>query len=125
MEVLKEECQYEEAARSCLLTGINTVLVNLLGQERRSLYRVVHRDDMHKKTKKPIIPGQISSRLASLVVEIVDTGLLLWPTRAKFVLTASNFILLDPSAGQVTLSSSFGPQYIHILAKRWKTFCTC
>jgi hypothetical protein len=34
-------------------------------------------------------------------------GLLLWPTRAKFVLTASNFILLDPSAGQVSLSSSF------------------
>jgi hypothetical protein len=41
------------------------------------------------------------------VVEIVDIGLLLWPTRAKFVLTASNFILLDPSAGQVSLSSSF------------------
>jgi hypothetical protein len=58
MEVLKEECQYEEAARSCLLTGINAVLVNLLGQER-SLDRVVHRDGMHKKTKKPIIPGQV------------------------------------------------------------------
>jgi hypothetical protein len=59
MEVLKEECQYEEAARSCLLTGINAVLVNLLGQERRSLNRVVHRDGMHKKTKKPIVPGQV------------------------------------------------------------------
>ncbi|KAG0604904.1 hypothetical protein M758_9G018000 [Ceratodon purpureus] len=113
MVKFREDCQNSESARYDILTSIDALLTNLLtpdGIDCRSAAKNTPIKGVH------LLPEEVLPQLASFIAVIEKMNLLLWPTRAKFVNTVFNYILVSPSTAQDLTEKLLG--YMHDLEYR-------
>ncbi|CAM6085267.1 unnamed protein product [Calypogeia fissa] len=94
------ECQQSESIRHLVITAMDLLFSSLL-LPREEFQTSGGYDGVPKDRGKVVLPEQLSLEIAELIGKILDTGLLLWPTRMKLVGAISQFIVLNPSAAQV------------------------